>query len=276
MVCKMGVVKIAGKKEKSKKQRPKIGIAFGGGGIRGAAHIGVLQVLEEYNIPVDMVCGTSFGAFIAALVASGFDWRKIDLLFKEIDIDNVLKVRPRRLGLIPADQYKEIVSICTHEGKIEDTKIPLKIIAVDLVSRQKVVLDHGDIASAVRASSAVPGVFTPEIIGDMMLVDGYLLDNVPTDEVRRMGADIVIGISLKCPDTSSLPKTMVDVIMRSMDIMADNKQTVEADWILEPINKPVSFLDKKSVNDCREMGVMTARENIGSLLSLIEAKCANK
>ena len=219
-----------------------------------------------------MVCGTSFGSLIAALFASGFDWRKIDLLFQEIDIDYILKVRPRRLGLIPADQYKEIVSICTQEGRIEDTKIPLKIVAVDLVSKKKVVLDRGDIASAVRASSAVPGVFTPEIIDDMMLVDGYLLDNVPTEEVRKMGADIVIGICVKCPYSSSVPKTMVDVIMRSMDIMAEQKQTVNADWYLEPIDKPVYFLDKKSINDCREMGEKAARGNIDSLLSLIEAK----
>ena len=176
------------------------------------------------------------------------------------------------MGLIPADAYKEIVSVCTQCGRIEDTAIPLKIVAVDLITRQKVVLDRGDIAAAVKGSSAVPGVFTPEPIDDMMLVDGFLLDNVPAGEVRKMGADIVISVSLKSPYPASPPKSMVDVILRSMDIMADHKQTISGDWILQPITKPVYFLDKKAVTDCREMGEKAARENIDKLLQLIEEK----
>ncbi|MEG1500625.1 MAG: patatin-like phospholipase family protein [Clostridiales bacterium] len=257
--------------QKTGRIRPKIGLALGGGATKGTAHIGVIQVLEEFGIPIDMISGTSIGSFIAALYACGYDSKKMDLLFREFDMEKLMKVRPSRMGMIPADGYQELISVCTKNARIENAVIPLRIVAVDLVSWQKIIFTEGDMATAVRASSAVPGAITPVKMGDMLLADGYLLDNVPCSVLREMGADIVIGVSLSKPSYSQ-PKTMIEVMLRSLDIMSFTTQTIDADWILRPIDQEVGFLDMKMMEPCRKMGETTAREGIDTLLDLISMK----
>lgn len=259
------------KRSKPLPRQAKIGLAFGGGAVRGAAHIGVLKVLDEYGIRPDMVSGTSAGSFVAAAYACGWDWREMELLLQRVDMESIFRVRPSRYGMIPADGYLELVQACTQGRKIEETCIPLRIVAVDAVRWQKVVFDRGDIAIAVRASSAVPGVMTPVHLDDMLLVDGYLLDNVPVGVLRDMGADLVIGISLTVP-TYTAPKNMVEIIARSLDIMAYANQTRDADLILDPINKPVGSWDMKMLLPCIKMGEEAARAAIPRLLALIEEK----
>lgn len=260
-----------GKKQGAR--RPKLGLAFGGGAAKGAAHVGVLKVLDEYGIELDMVSGTSIGAFVAAVYACGWDWRKMELLFSSFDMESIFKVRPTRYGMIPADGYLELVKVCTQEAKIEDARIPLRIVAVDLVSWRKVVFDQGEMALAVRASSAIPGVLTPVKTDGMLLADGYLLDNVPAGVLRELGADIVLGVSLTVP-TYTEPKNMVEIMLRSLDIMSYTRQTIDADLLLRPIDKPVGFLDMKMLRPCMEMGEAAARAAMPRLLELIAEKSA--
>jgi len=257
--------------ERETKQGPTIGVAFGGGGLKGSAHIGVLQAFEENNIPIDYVAGTSIGSAIAALYASGYDWRKMDILFNEFNLDSLLKVRPSRLGMVPATGYTELIRTCVKGKLIEEMDIPLKIIAVDLVNWNKIIFDKGDAASAVRASSAVPGVFTPVKMGKMLLTDGGVLDNCPTGVVRDMGADIVIGIDLFSPSHNE-PKTFIDVIIRALDISSSVRDPLKADIILEPMCEHVGILDKRSIGLCRQMGLVEAREKMNEIKALIEAK----
>ncbi|MCR4962673.1 MAG: patatin-like phospholipase family protein [Firmicutes bacterium] len=250
-------------------QKPKIGIAFGGGGLKGSAHAGVLKVLDEYGIRPDFVAGTSIGAAIAALYASGYDWKMIRNLFASADLDAIVKVRPSRKGLIPADAYVTLMRNCTRGKKIEEMNIPLRIVAVDLISWQKVVFDHGDTALAVRASSAVPGVFTPVKMDGMLLADGYLLDNCPGDVVREMGADIVIAISLFAPSHDE-PKNILDIVNRSLDISAGMNQKIDADIVLRPIERHMNFLDKNAIGACFQMGEDVARQHIDEILEKIK------
>lgn len=254
-----------------KGQRPTIGVAFGGGGLKGSAHIGVLQAFEENDIPIDFVAGTSIGSAIAALYASGYDWRKMDILFHEFNLDTLLKVRPTRLGMIPATGYTELIRTCTKGKNIEEMDIPLRIVAVDMVKWEKIVFDKGDTASAVRASSAVPGVFTPVKMGKMLLTDGGVLDNCPTDVVRGMGADIVIGIDLFSPSHNE-PKTFIDVIVRALDIATSVRDPQSADIVLQPMFEHVGILDKRSIALCRQMGLVEAREKMPEIKALIAAK----
>ena len=249
--------------------KPKIGIAFGGGGFKGGAHVGVLKVLDEYGIKPDMVAGTSIGSAVAALLASGYTWQMMETLLCQFDLDAMMKVRPRRSGLIQADDYTELIHTCVKGKKIEEMDIPLKIVAVDLVSWKKVVFDKGETAPAVRASSAIPGVLTPVKMGDMLLADGFLLDVCPTRVVREMGADIVLAISLFSPN-HSVPQNMVEIINRAIDIATAANRHIEADWLLEPIPHYLDGLSSKIIQQCIELGEQAARANISSLLTLCD------
>ena len=250
------------------KNRKKVGVAFGGGGLKGSAHVGVLKVLTEHGIPIDYVAGTSIGSAVAALYASGYDWKMMDILFNEYDIESTLKVRPNRKGLIPADKYTDLIHTCTKGKRIEEMDIPLKIIAVDLISRKKIIFDRGDTALAVRASSSLPGIFTPVKIGDMLLVDGYILDNCPGDVVRAMGADIVIAISLYAPD-DAVPTNILDIVNRSLDIATSSFQEIDGDIILRPIPRHVESLKTESIALCRRWGEECAEKHIDEIIELL-------
>ena len=251
-------------------RQAKLGIAFGGGGFKGGAHIGVLKVLDEYGIKPDMVAGTSIGAAVAALLASGYTWQMMETLLCQFDLDSIMKIRPRKSGLIPATGYTELIHTCVKGKKIEEMDIPLKIVAVDLVSWKKVVFDKGETAVAVRASSAIPGVFTPVKMGDMLLVDGFLLDVCPGRLVREMGADIVLAISLFSPNYS-VPQNMIEIINRAISIAASANRQVEADWLLEPIPHYFESLNANIIPECMKLGEQAARANIASLLTLCDA-----
>ena len=257
--------------EPTESTKPKIGIAFGGGGFKGTAHIGVLKVLDEYGIKADMVAGTSIGSAVAALYASGYTWQMMEQLFTKFDLESFIKVRPSRQGLIPATGYTELIHTCVKGKRIEDMDIPLKIVAVDLVSWQKVVFDKGETALAVRASSSIPGVLTPVKMGNMLLADGYILDNCPCGIVREMGADIVIGICLFSPNHAE-PQNMVEVINRSLDIATAANLRVDADWKLFPIPHYIESMSTKALFECMQWGEEAARAKIDELLELIAEK----
>ncbi|MGI5891152.1 MAG: patatin-like phospholipase family protein [Bacillota bacterium] len=250
---------------------PKIGVAFGAGGIKGAAHVGILKVLEEYQIPIHMVAGSSIGAAIASLYACGYSANNIKELFASVSLDELMKVRPSKMGFMPCHDYEELIRVCTKDANIEDLPMPLRIIAVDLVSWQKIIFSKGNIAKAVRASSAVPGVITPVKYDDMLLADGYLLDNCPGDVLRDLGADVVIGINLLYQGHNE-PKNMIETISRSMEIMAYANQKIDADIILNPITKPTTFLNKRMVRECSIMGEKCARKNIDKIITIIKAR----
>jgi NTE family protein len=216
-----------------KSQRPKIGLVLGGGGAKGAAHIGVLKVLEEQKIPVDYIAGTSMGAIVGALYASGLsaaelekvitaiDWkdvfsgdpdrRDIDYRRKREDYDILTKlslgikngkiVMPK--GLIQ-DQKVNVLfeTLLLHTSDIDDfdkLPIPFRAVAADLETGEMVVLKGGRLADAARASMSVPGAFPPVELDGRLLIDGGIVRNLPVDIVKEMGADIVICIDLDKP-----------------------------------------------------------------------------
>lgn len=256
-----------------KPRKPTIGLALGGGGFKGGAHIGVLKVLDEYGIKADMVAGTSIGSAVAALYASGYTWQMMEKLFTNFDLDSLIKVRPSRKGLVPAEGYTELIHTCVKGKKIEEMDIPLRIVAVDLVSWKKVVFERGETAPAVRASSAIPGVFTPVKMGDMLLVDGFILDNCPTSVVRAMQPDIVLAVSLFAPNHNE-PQNMVEIINRSIDVATAANIRLDADWLVKPIAQPVDSMSSKIIAECLELGEKAARAQIDDLLAIIEAKTA--
>ncbi len=214
-------------------RRPKIGIAFAGGGARGGAHVGVLKVLEELRVPVDYVAGTSIGSIIAALYASGMAPDEMEKVLSTTDWDAALqddqprKDQPYRqkedddLYLIKAELGFHKGSLVLPGGLVAGQKlnyllrrftlpasnvtdfdrlrIPFRCVATDIVTGGKVVLGKGDLARAVRASMAIPGFFSPVEWDGKLLTDGGTADNMPVDVVRAMGADVVIAIDISTP-----------------------------------------------------------------------------
>ncbi len=179
---------------------PRVGLALGGGGARGLAHIGVLKVLEAEGIPVDLLAGTSMGGLIACLYASGLTAAELEeealcmtsrrMLFPLTDAS--LLRRGLFKGQHVVDYLEERLGCCTFD----DLQTPAAVVAVDLYRHSEVVLSSGPVTTAVRATIAVPGVFTPVETEGQLLVDGGVLNNVPADVARRMGADVLIAVNV--------------------------------------------------------------------------------
>ncbi|MBN2186023.1 MAG: patatin-like phospholipase family protein [Dehalococcoidia bacterium] len=195
----------------SARKIPKVGLALGGGGARGLAHIGVLKALEEESIPIDMIAGTSAGAMVGACYAKernasileelvlGIDWRKMARL---VDPNLLLLGK----GFVHGDKIKEFGKSIIGDAKFEDLEIPLAVVAADAQTTEEIVIDRGSVLEAVRASISLPVILTPVKHGNRFLIDGGIVNPVPVDVVRNMGAEVVIAVNV---EPSPFPKRQV-------------------------------------------------------------------
>ncbi len=177
-------------------QQRRLGLALGGGGAKGSAHIGVLKELERLKLQIDVISGTSVGAIVGAVFAAGYSAAEIEHAFRETTLRRLMGLDPARWGLLGSDRLAEVLNELLGDRRIEDLALPFAVVAVDLVSGREIVLDHGSVVEAVLASSAVPGVFPPRRIDSYILADGGIRNNLPIDVARRLGADRVIAVNL--------------------------------------------------------------------------------
>ncbi|PHR83936.1 MAG: patatin [Colwellia sp.] len=219
--------------EKTIKERPQIGLVLSGGGAKGAAHIGVLKVLEQHNIPIDYVVGTSIGAYVGGLYALGYQASEIEKIMLNLSWDESysdfipreslsLKNKNHRdqynisfrlgysdgqlkapsgllLGQSAGNLLKLSTDVVAKMESFDDLAIPYRAIATNLATAKVVVIKQGSITKAMRASAAVPGVLEPVNIDGQLLVDGGIANNMPIDVVKAMGADIVIAVDIGSP-----------------------------------------------------------------------------
>ncbi len=201
--------------------RPKIGLALSGGSTHGAAHIGVLQVLEGEGIHPDFITGTSAGALVGCAYAAGIPLNEITEIFKSMSWPQLLRpsfIHP--LSLFDTSPMEKFLREKIGDGEFKDLDIPFAAIACDIVTSEKVVLDKGPLAPAIRASASIPGLFNPVEVDGRLLVDGGIIDNLPIEEVRRMGADYVIAVDLtRREGPNKRPENPVEVILDMFDIM---------------------------------------------------------
>jgi NTE family protein len=217
--------------------RPKIGLALGSGGARGFAHLGVIKVLEEENIPIDLIAGSSMGALVASLYASGLGIERLYKLAKAFKRNDYIDLTVPKMGLISGRRIKEFVRLLTKGKRIEDLHIPIGIVATDLQKCEKVVFRTGLIADAVRASISIPGIFVPEQIDGRLLVDGGVIDRIPVSVAREMGADIVIAVDVSHVKVNEEISSIFDVILQSIDILQDElvrHREVASDVMIRP------------------------------------------
>jgi NTE family protein len=199
--------------------RPKVGVALGGGFARGIAHIGVLRVLEQHEIPVDFIAGTSVGALIAAGYASGTPLEEMERQGSGTRFKDFGRWTLSRMGMASNDRLEDFLHRFTTAKYFNQMKIPLCIVATDLLQGESVHFTTGEIGPALRASCAYPGLFLPVEYQGHFLVDGFLTEQVPAPAVRELGADLVISVHLEPGLLDSKPRNTIEVISRSFSII---------------------------------------------------------
>jgi NTE family protein len=213
------------------KRNQKIGIALSGGATLGAAHIGVLQVLEREGIRPDFVAGTSAGALVGAVYCAGVPLDELAELFVNMKWPSILKLAlPNPLSLFDMQPMDGVIKKMIGDADFKDLKIPFAAIGCDLMTGERIVLDHGPVAPAIRASASVPGIFAPVEIEGRMLVDGGVVDNLPVEQLKIMGAGYSIGSDVSNRgETSKRPENMFEVLQTMFNIMQDRGALVSSD-----------------------------------------------
>jgi NTE family protein len=292
------------------KKRLKIGVALEGGGALGLAHIGVLKWFEDHHIPVDYVAGTSMGGLVGGLYATGKspaelkaivenqDWNAIidgqtdyrDLSYRRKEDQQAF---PNRLGFglkngfsLPSGLNSgQGVSLLidretlpyTHNGSFDNLPIPFRCVATDLVTGRAVVFDHGSIAQAMRSTMSIPGLFAPVRVGKDVYVDGGLLDNLPTDVVRKMGADVVIAIHLEIADSDAAQlQSLFSALGRSVEVVIHQNEIrglAGADLVVNVDLKAFTSLEYNKAETIIDRGSQAAadKSNILSPYALNDA-----
>lgn len=194
----------------------KIGLALGGGVVLGAAHIGVLRAIQEANINVDYVTGTSVGALVAALYAFGKPLDEIEQIALGLEWVDTASLALSQYGLLTNQKLGSMVRDILGDVRFSDSKVTLGMVASDVVSGERVRLTRGNVAEAVMASSCIPGVFNPVRIRGKMLIDGGLLENVPIMLAKEMGAANIIAVDLFTASHSHRkPENLVDLLLNT-------------------------------------------------------------
>lgn len=203
-------------------ERPKVGVALGGGFARGIAHIGVLRVFEEHHIPVDFIAGTSVGALVAASYASGTPLDLMERQGRETRFRDFGRWTISRMGMASNERLEHFLHKFTPAEHFSDMKIPLSIVATDLVTGKSVHFTSGEIGPALRASCAYPGLFMPIEYRGHVLADGFLTEAAPATAVRELGAQLVISVYLDPGLLDEKPRNTIEIISRSFSIIQNH------------------------------------------------------
>lgn len=174
----------------------KLGLTLGGGGARGAAHVGVLCELERLEVQLDLITGTSIGGMLGALVAAGMDTHNVGEFFKKLNVTTLYSLPGKRPSLSSNTKVEKLLEDAIGRITFDELKIPLALVATDLVTRQAIILDEGDVITALLATIALPIVLPPVEREGRFLVDGGLVNNVPFDVAMARGASCVIAVDL--------------------------------------------------------------------------------
>jgi NTE family protein len=288
--------------------RPKVGLALSGGGARGLAHIGVLKVLEELGVPVDMIAGTSMGSIVGGFYAAGYTPEQIRAMVSEVDWAEAFSSRPER-KLLRLDQKDEsqrylfevglgqgainlpagllsgyklttlLTRHCLPVAHLEDFSrlpIPFRAVATDITNGETVILGKGNLAQSMRASMSIPSVFPPFEIEGRLLVDGGITQNLPVQTVRDMGADVVIAVNVSTP---LRPRAKINDFIDVMDqtislamIRNTEQQAALADFLITPELDKFSNTDFDKGEVLLRIGEEAARQQSHAILALAQAR----
>lgn len=285
------------------KDGPRIGLALSGGGARGYAHLGVLRVLEEQRIPIHAVAGTSMGAMVGGLYAAGLPLEHIEAIMLDLDWPDLFDDEPARqdrpfrrkeedqrflfdfevgisrqgvrlpTGLSAGQKLNFFLRRHTlavaHLSDFDQLPIPYRAMGTDIVSGDSVAIEHGDLAKAIRASMALPGMFSPISIGDRMLVDGGVVNNLPIEVLKDMDVDVIIAVDIGLPlREREQIITLMDVSSQAMGILSRkqvDQQLDQADLLIVPPISDIGTLDFAATAEIRNRGEDAARAAVDQL-----------
>ncbi len=260
----------------------KIGLALGGGGSRGFAHLGVAKALRELHIPIYCVAGTSIGSIVGGVIASDMlqravnwardpDWFKLPFLF--------LKWHLPRRSVLASERIEAFFRDMICARTFDQLVIPFAAVATDLYSGETVVMRDGDVQTAIRASMAIPGVFDPVVRGGRILVDGGLTNPVPVDVCRSMGAEKVIAVNINAASIGNAPPpfsklNMLTIIDQTFTVVCDHVAKdmflkVRPECVLSPPVGNVMMLDFRGAGKLIDIGYACAMEHKDELLKLL-------
>ncbi len=286
--------------------RPKIGLALSGGGVRGITQIGVLDALEDHDIPVDLIAGSSIGAAVGALYAAGYSPEEMMQIVRTVDWNTLLRDEPERSSLflgekqergralfqVRLDDLKPVMpeaytagqkltqlftdltlNALYHASDFDDLKIPLVIIASDLLTGQKVILDHGDLAMAIRSSIAIPLLFSPVESDSAMLLDGGICRNIPVTEAQQAGADVVLAVNSTSPlrqrKNIQAPWEVADQVTTIMQQDNNAGQLKAADVVIDFSDLKIISTDYAAIDSLYHEGRRRALNRINKIKSLL-------
>ena len=259
------------------KKRPLIALALGGGGALGFAHVGVLEVLQKNNIPIDIVVGTSMGAVVGALYCNGASIEEMEKLAKSVRTKKLIDISLGLQGLISGNKaISTLKKYIPKDKNIEDLPVKFACNAVNIVNGEEVVFEKGNIIKALRASISVPGIFVPVHMNGMTLVDGGVLNNLPHDIARSMGADIVIAVDVVgSTEFSGKPKNAIGVIARSWLIAQQESQKNKRKFYNIKITPEIPkfqqhIFNHEETSDIICAGRISAEKNIKKIQNLID------
>jgi NTE family protein len=282
-------------------KKKRIGLALGGGGARGLAHIGVLMVLERERIPIDLIVGTSMGALVGGAYASGVSpdelqkrvgaylnspefqssaikafqtahakggaglTEKIQAYFRNTFYLVQAMFKP---GILPKEDFQMIIDYFIPDIQIEETRIPFRAVAADLVSGEEIIFSTGPLRQAVMASCAVPGAIKPLREGERLLSDGGIISLVPTSIARQEGANIVIAVAVDRDIDPEELRTVVDVYQRVNEIMSEklkNYELANSDVVILPEVGNLHWSDFSQAINLIDEGEKAAREKLDDI-----------
>jgi NTE family protein len=260
--------------------RTGIGLALGGGFARGYAHLGVLRVLEENDIPISCIAGSSIGSILGAAYASGASLQCIVGKCREIKFRDFARWRVSRFGLASNDRLGALVQQLFNSKQFDDLAIPLAIVATDLGTGDPVVFRQGSLGEAIRASCAFPGLFEPVQIGTRCLADGGLVAPVPTRAARELGAEIVVGISVGLHDGHrGAPTNIFQVVSRAVSAAQKNQLEAwerHANLVLRPEVQDLKWDDFARIDEAIEAGATVARNALPQIKKLLARQMATE
>lgn len=282
--------------------RPKVGLALGGGGARGYAHLGVIKTLQKHQIPIDIVVGTSMGAVMGGAFACGVDLDKLERVLKTLDLNRLLGIPDNTLkgveGLVgrtaseylfkkadwrtvePAHTKKlfEFFYVFAGDKEFKDLKIPFATVAADIDTGEEVILKEGKVYQAVAASVAIPGIHYPVKLGGRFLVDGGIINKIPIDVTVELGADMVIAVDVSTP-LSNTVMTSIDTLIQAAAITAQALTCLKLEQvkqklgnrllILRPAIDTVRMLHLKQLDVPIKAGEQEAERYIEQIKALI-------
>ncbi|AXY61807.1 patatin-like phospholipase family protein [Acinetobacter sp. WCHAc010052] len=249
-------------KIKTEQQRPVIALVLGSGGARGYAHIGAIQVLEEYGIRPDFIVGTSAGSIVGSIYASGKNAAELRDIALKMKAGDVRDIKLGMKGFFDGKKVEDYINDQVADTSLEHLKIPMYVVATELREGRKVVFNYGNTGQAVRASVSIPSMFVPAQIGETEYVDGGLVSPVPVDTARELGADIVIAVDILAQPVYTETTNVWGLFNQNINIMQNRlarEELKSADIVIQPdLREKAHIFDVKGREATIQAGINAA------------------